>query len=266
MSRFLGFLLVLSLVALGVAWYSLHQPVVQLPTQTGAKGIDDGWIDDLYSRHPGEVAAATRTVTELGARALPVIQETLKNPASDRERRKAALKACAILEETAAPAVPDVAAQLGDSELTAEAAHALSFMGPTAFPPLDKAFSSDDPAVRREALRSIGKLRTRAGVKSQAVMPRLVRGMSDTDAGVRAVAATYLGIVHEDPERAVPALIAGLEDSEIEVRRASATALGSFGAAAEPAIQPLRRAAGDSDPDLAREAGRALIKLQTPKS
>ena len=161
--------------------------------------------------------------------------------------------------------MPDVAAQLGDAELTEEAALALSFMGPTAFPPLDRALASDDADVRREALRSIGKLRSRAGVKPEAVMPRLVRGMSDPDPGVRAVAATYLGIVHDDPDRAVPALIAGLEDPEIEVRRASAAALGSFGAAAEPAIQPLRRAAGDRDPDLAREATRALIKLQTPK-
>jgi HEAT repeat protein len=76
------------------------------------------------------------------------------------------------------------------------------------------------------------------------------------------VAATYLGIIHEQPDDSVPALMMALEDPDIEVRRAAATALGSFGEAAEPAAAALRKAAGDRDPDLAREAGRALISIR----
>ena len=45
---------------------------------------------------------------------------------------------------------------------------------------------------------------------------------------VRTVAATYLGIIHEEPVTAVPALVEALKDEETTVRSAAAAALGSF--------------------------------------
>jgi HEAT repeat protein len=139
---------------------------------------------------------------------------------------------------------------------------ALSFMGPGAFAPLKRSLSSDDAAVRREALRSIGKLKDRAPLDAIEVVPRMIDGMGDTDPGVRAVAATYLGIIHEGGADAVTALMEGLKDQMPDVRRAAATALGSFGSDAEPAIPALRKAASsDPDEDVAREAGVSLVKL-----
>ena len=80
---------------------------------------------------------------------------------------------------------------------------------------------------------------------------------------MRAVAATYLGIIHELPADAVPALTAGLTDPDSEVRRASAAALGSFDPAdAAPALPALRKASRDRTDDVAREAGQTLVKLQ----
>ena len=102
-----------------------------------------------------------------------------------------------------------------------------------------------------------------AGARSRDVMPILLEAMSDEDQGVRAVAATYLGILHEDPKSSVPLLIGALEDTDVAVRRASAGALGSFGQAAQPAIPALKKAMGDPDEDLVREAGRAIVKLQS---
>jgi HEAT repeat protein len=120
--------------------------------------------------------------------------------------------------------------------------------------------------VRRESLRSIGKLRFRAPLESREVMPLLLDAMVDTDEGVRAVAATYLGIIHEDPTAAVPLLAQALQDPDVTVRRASATALGSFGSQAAEAVPALRRAAADQqDPDLAREAGRAIVAVSGTK-
>ena len=87
------------------------------------------------------------------------------------ERVKAALKACGILGPAAAPAIAEVAEQLPDPTVTAEAAVALSFMGRSAFGPLRDALSSEDPVVRREALRSIGKLKERAPLDARAVLP-----------------------------------------------------------------------------------------------
>ncbi len=261
MWRFLGFICGLAAIAAGIAWYVQHagpwsgeiRPVVVR---------DDGWLDHLYSRNPREAEAAAEKVAKLGPEALPAIRAALQDWSADSSRRKAALKACSILGASAAPVLPDAATQLFDPDVTEQAAIALSFMGRDAFPPLKEALASDDAVVRREALRSIGKLKSRAPLVSAAVVPLLVDGMRDEDGGVRTVAATYLGIIHEDPDNAVPWLIAGLGDAVIEVRRASATALGSFGAAARPAEAALKQAATDADENLAREAGLALIRIQ----
>jgi HEAT repeat protein len=226
---------------------------------------EDAWLDQLYSSNPAEVDAATHQVGELGARALPLIHGTFQDPAAPPQRVKAALKACGILGPVAAPAIGEVAEQLPDPTLTAEAALALSFMGRGAFGPLRDALGSEDPVVRRESLRSVGKLKERAPLDARAVVPLLVGRATDNDAGVRAVAATYLGIIHEGGDEAVQALVLSLKDPEIDVRRAAATALGSFGDEAEVALPALRKAAADADPDVAREAGVALVKLQPRK-
>jgi HEAT repeat protein len=89
--------------------------------------------------------------------------------------------------------------------------------------------------------------------------------MSDRDPGVRAVGATYLGIIHEGPTEAIPVLEKGLFDADAEVRRSSAAALGSFGADAAPALPSLRKASTDRNEDVAREAGRTIVKLQGGK-
>jgi HEAT repeat protein len=266
MWRFLAFLVFLAGLAAGAAWYSVHG----LPGWDSAEikpivRTHDAWLDSLYSQNPREAEAAAERVTSLGAGALPVILATLQDPEASLVRRKAALKACLILGVTATPALTDVARQLHEPELTAEAALALSFMGREAFTPLQTALASDDPVVRREALRSIGKLRARAPLDTEEVLRPLLAGMHDETERVRSVAATYLGIIHEQPDTVVPALMAGLDDPAIEVRRASATALGSFGEAARPAEPALRIAAGDRDEDLAREAGLALIRLNAAR-
>ena len=225
----------------------------------------DLWLDLLYSQNPKEAADAAAHVESLGAEALPLIHATLQDPGAEPQRVKAALKACIIIGTAAAPAIGEVAEQLPDPALTAEAALALSFMGRNAFGPLRDALGSDDPVVRREALRSIGKLKERAPLDTRAVVPHLIDAMADTDAGVRAVAATYLGIVHEGGAEVVTVLIVGLKDADAAVRLASATALGSFSGDASLALPALRKASGDPDPEVAREAGVALVKLQPPR-
>ena len=240
-------------------WY--YHPGRVVPVRTAPPDANS-WVDELYSQNPAVSEEAARRVEVLGALALPTIKITLQNPGAAREQVKAALKACGIIGVKAAPVTPDVAARLTDPELTSEAAVALSFMGKTAFEPLRRALASDDPIVRREALRAIGKLKGRAALESDAVLPLLVHGMADEEPGVRAIAATYLGIIHEGGEVAVDALIDGLQDEDPDVRRSSATALGSFGADAAPALPALRKAMGDRDPEVAREAGVAVVKLQ----
>ncbi|CAN5399955.1 hypothetical protein BH23ACI1_BH23ACI1_05830 [soil metagenome] len=262
MKAFLALVVLAALAAVGAVLY--YHPDRNPGMQAiSAEPADDEWLDHLYSANPSDSAEAVRHVEMLGEDAVPIIRQALQNPRSDREHRRAALKACTILGGAAAPAIPEVAAELSKPDLTAEAALALSFMGREGFVPLTDALGSDDPVVRREALRSIGKLKDRASLDSGAVLPLLTEGMQDPDAGVRAVAATYLGIIQEQPDTAVPALLAGLKDPQADVRRASAEALGSFQSSADRALPALQRATRDRDPQVAREAGLAIVKLQT---
>ncbi len=248
-------------VIVGVWYYRAGH--VTTPPPAAVQPVDENaWIEHLYNANPADVEAATRQVQELGPRALPMIHQTLQDPDASTARVKAALKACSILGPTAAPAIGEVAEQLPDPTLTAEAAVALSFMGRNAFGPLRDALASDDPVVRRESLRSIGKLKDRAPLDARAILPLLIKGAGDSDPGVRTVAVTYLGIIHEGGADAVDALVDALKDSEVDVRRSAATALGSFASDAAAALPALRKAAADSDPDVAREAGVALVKLQ----
>lgn len=261
MLRIAAFVTLLAcLLGAGVWYYGAYR--VQPRPIAEAQPDENAWIEQLHSQNPTESEAAARQVEQLGVKALPMIHATLQDPAATSDQVKGALKACALLGPAAAPAIGEVAESIPDSSVTAEAAVALSFMGPAAFGPLRDSLTSDDAIVRRESLRSIGKLKDRAPLEWRAVLPLLVAGMKDSDPGVRTVAATYLGIVHEGGDTAVPSLIEGLTDPQPEVRRACAAALGSFGTDAEPAMPALRRAVGDSDPDVAREAGVTIVRLQ----
>jgi HEAT repeat protein len=256
--RVLTWATALAVLGFAVARYSLPGGP---DSATERLNLPDTWVDHLYSRNPQDAKAASEWVTGNPDEALGMAVAILRDAASGRERKKAALKACGLLGTAAAPAIPDAAALLANADLAAEAAAALSLMGPDAFPPLHRARSGDDAVVRREALRGIGKLAGRAPLDSSAVVPILIEGMSDPDGGVRAVAATYLGIVRSCAEAAVPALATGLEDSFVDVRLASATALEAFGHEARPALPALKKAATDPDRDVAREAGRALVTI-----
>jgi len=222
---------------------------------------DDRWLDDLLSRTPKDVEAATAALEQRGTAALPVIRRTLQDPAGDPAHRKAALKATAILGARAAEAIPDVAEALHEPAYAPDAALALSFMGSAAVPTLREAIKSDEAVVRREALRSLAKLRERASIDPQIVVPALLELANDADASVRNVAVTYLGIVRDSPDKEVAGLIKALEDPEAPVRQAAAEALSAYGLLAEPAIPALKKASNDPDEDVKREAGRTLVHL-----
>lgn len=266
MARVLTWTVVLVILAAGAVW--VFRPGPFKPTVIATSGSaepEDAWLDHLYSQNPQDAEAAAGYVQQIGEDAMPVVLAALRDPASDNDRRKSALKACSLLGTIASDAIPEAAGLLVNPELTAEAAAALSFMGPDAFEPLRMVATHSHPEVRREALRAIGKLQKRGPLDPTTVVPLLLNGMIDSDAGVRTVAATYLGIVQASPENAVPALIQALADAEVPVRLAAATALEEFGAAAMAAVPALKKAAGDKDEDVAREAGRALVVVSAQR-
>jgi HEAT repeat protein len=257
-TRFVA-LFVALLAGVGVAVWYYRAPAGAIPTPIVRN--DDRWLDDLQSRTPKEVEQATSELEQRGTAALPLIRKTLQDAAAPPARRKAALKGTAILGARAAEAIPDVADILQDANFAPEAALALSFMGSAAVQPLRDAIRSDDPVVRRESLRAIGKLRERASIDPQLVIPILLQSLDDVDASVRNVAVTYLGIVRDAPDKEVAGLIKALGDESAEVRQAAAAALSEYGSLAEPAIPALKKASTDSDEEVRREAGRTLVHL-----
>lgn len=260
-ARAVGALLTFILIVGAGFWYYRTRMEPSRPDATAL--IDGQWLEHLHSQNPKVAAEAVRQLEQLGPSALPEIRAALQDPSADPARKKAALKAIGLLGPSAAAAIPDVAAQLTNPELTEEAALALSFMGLEAYTPLRHAVNSNDAIVRREALRSLGKLHGRADLESDAIVPLLLHGLADPDPGVRIVSATYLGIIGQDGPVVVPALIETLQDEEPEVRAAAATALGSFESEAAAAIPELRKAAADRNEEVAREASLALVKLQS---
>lgn len=263
MVRRLAVLLLALVVAGGAAAAWMYRSGRLTPVLNGSLRINPAgkWLDKLQSTNPRVAEEGDAEVMRLGAGALPQLREALKDPNATPERTKAALRACSLLGVTAAPLLPEVAAHLTRTEFASEAGVALSVMGPDAFTPLANALTSHDPAVRKEALRGLGKLQQRAPLDPDAVIPPLLDALADRDPGVRMIATTYLGIIHQNAETVVPAVAEMLKDEDPEVRTAAARALGSFGAGAAPALPALRRAAGDRDENVAREAGLALVKL-----
>ena len=265
MWRFVALLLALVAGVAAAVWYYRATPT-QPPVSVVVRN-DDRWLDDLQSRSPKDVERATAELEQRGSAALPVIRRTLQDPAADPARRKAALKAAAILGPRAVESLPEVAAALDDPAFSPEAGLALSFMGFPAVQALRDALHSDEPVVRREALRSLGKLRERASIVPQLVVPLLLESLNDSDASVRQVAVTYLGIVRDRPQEEVTGLMQALADPQPEVRQAAALALSSYGLDAEPAVKALNKvAASDPDDDVKREAARALVHISELKT
>lgn len=260
MWRFVALLVALVAGVAAAVWYyraAPNQPPVSVVVRN-----DDRWLDDLQSRSPKEAERASAELEQRGTAAVPIIRRTLQDSAADSPRRKAALKAAALLGPRAVETIPEVAAALADPAYSPEAGLALSFMGSPAVQPLRDAMRSDEPAVRREALRSLGKLRERASIDPQIVIPLLLESLKDSDASVRHVAVTYLGIVRDQPKDEVAGLIGALADSEADVRAAAALALSSYGLDASPAIPALTKASTkDPDDDVKREAARALVHI-----
>ena len=260
MWRFVTLFVALVAGVAAAVWYYRSAPTAA-PVSVVVRD-DDRWLDDLQSRSPKDVEAATAELEQRGTAALPAIRRALQDPGAEPGRRRAALKAAAILGARAAESIPEVAAALRDPKFAPEAGLALSFMGSPAVNPLRDALADDQPVVRREALRALGKLRERASIDPQVVVPLLLAALDDGDGTVRHVAVTYLGIVRDRPGEEVDGLIRALQDSDAEVRQAAALALSSYGLDAESAVPALTKlSTKDPDEDVQREAARALVHI-----
>jgi HEAT repeat protein len=218
------------------------------------------------------------------------LRETLKDT-NGFVRVKAAEALWAVEKTSPLVLVPVLTAAMKDSdpELRAAAAVVLGKIGPrakAALPALTTALEDKDEGVRIEAIVALGEIgpaaRQSAGALLQMVaedtsiiepfvaaalagmgpgsVDVLVKGLRDSMAGRRRVAAEALGMMGPDAGTAATSLAATLADSDARVRRQSALALGKIGNQA--AAGPLEKAVTDQDVTVRIEAALALWRVE----
>jgi HEAT repeat protein len=121
--------------------------------------------------------------------------------------------------------IPGLIKQLdvGDEPTRANAAEALGDLGPaakTAIPSLVLAMRDEAEAVREQATLALVEIGADEGA-----VPALTGAVQDSDAVVRAGAASALGGIGSGARSAVPALIEALKDHDPSVKCAAADAL-----------------------------------------
>ncbi len=205
---------------------------------------------------------ALRWCLHLVAPAAEVVRTAREWLARDRNwrRRQQAAEALCQVGPAAAPAVPELVAALaeGPLSLTDAVARALAAVGPPAVPPLTDALRSDNPAVRRGAALSLGRLRERAN--TPAAVTALHEALRDGDEKVRAAAVEALVAVAPESPETVAALVARLKEPNPATRVLATICLDHLGPPARAAIPALLEALEDPD---ASVRGHAALALKT---
>lgn len=126
-----------------------------------------------------------------------------------------------------------------------------------------------DAKERAAAIAKLGKVA--AAGQFEVVkpgIPKVVEGLDDKDAGVRAAAALAVGQIGPDDAEAVVKKLADLlKDKDDAVKSNAVKSLGSFGEKAQPAVKALREAKkedGDPKSKFSKEVDAAL-KTISPK-
>lgn len=279
------------------------------PLSTWLRVLESG-IED---QDEGRMIEARQAITAMGTNALPCLIKKLgtrdpvwktalgdlldKQSVVDWRPRMAELEQYAasqafeILGETAAPAIPQLAALLPQPHAAPVAVMALANIGPPALPVLREALTNrniygrecipfalghiagdkrphlpvlldslrdPDPSVRSAAVQVLGILQ----MEEDTVVPALVPLIRDPDLLVRRQTARALGRFPRRPELVVPALAPGLDDPNWSVRHLSLVALAAFGPDAREALPALQRAADSSDENTRARARRIIHRLQ----
>lgn len=129
--------------------------------------------------------------------------------------------------------------------------------GKLAAPRWETLLKHEEPAVRRVAL--IGLPNDASHLKQFA--SAIQQGLSDADAGVRALAALRARKINQPAEKIVPILLDCLKDPAGGYRLAALSALSAMGPSAQAALTALKPLVDDADGNIRIAAGRALWRI-----
>ncbi len=131
--------------------------------------------------------------------------------------------------------VDDWVDDLSSTNLTVRlrAVESLAAAGSPAIPALERALTSDDPAVRRQAVIALRRI----GPQAVEAVPGLVNRLKDDDRGVVEEALVALERIGPGAESAVTAIAEIIDQSNTSLRFVAIEALGGIGLPAVPALQ-----------------------------
>lgn len=247
------------------------------------------WRRDL--RQPDDLAASTSTDALAAGKsdALPVCAWLVRH-APESQVRTRAVEALTKMGQAAAPAGGDLVAALADPDplVRAGSARAIGALAPgvpgavpalvslfpdrdairavaefreagaEAVPPLIKLTKHGDAAVRRQSVRTLGRI----GRPALAALPELMTlTASDPDTGVREQSAEAFGDIGPAAAAGIPTLVLALHDENARVRRDAVRSLGKMGPEARDALGAVQALANDPDEDVKKAAKDAARKI-----
>jgi HEAT repeat protein len=250
-----------------------------------------------------QAAQTDEAVRQMGAQSLPFLLEMLDaadSPAKEaladiadefdlrhfqyvpaQPQHRWALAAFRSLGPAAAPAIPELLRLLRNEQTRRNAEIALGSVGSPAIAPLTRALGNSRPKVRAAAAVALGECvspmpgvprksrdaRESAAIASLAATawPALIRCLGDSDAEVRASAASALGDFGLEPAATVSALTHALNDPDWRVRYTAAVAVGRFRDAAQPAVPALVRMMGETNAT-ARHGAAFALRMIDPET
>lgn len=169
--------------------------------------------------------------------AVPALAETLKDPRPDV--RLQAILALGAMKEAAFPAVPRIAAALGDAHTRTAATFVLGQLGSIpadAEPTIRSNAKSDDRLLSTVSLWALARVHPEDKELRREATQQLVARMKDQDAFVRAVAARALGALPPAPEITIPIWNKAMEDADVTTIQHALDALASLGTPAVPRL------------------------------
>lgn len=175
--------------------------------------------------------------------------------------REASIKAIGALAPDVQDAVP-VLIKLFPKDLAIRTVSNFKQSGAKAVPALIPLLSHEDPVIRWNAGRTLGKI----GELSVTAIPGLIKQMQDDkEPLVREHAAEALGDIgpkaaEHDPA-VVPALAKALKDSDQGVRRDAVRSLGQIGPAAKPVLEDVKALLKDPEQRVVAAAEKSVRQI-----
>ncbi|MDD4566264.1 MAG: HEAT repeat domain-containing protein [Methanoculleus chikugoensis] len=201
----------------------------------------------LHHKQPAIRRATVIALQGMGRKAVPPLTRALRD--SNHSVRREAANVLASMQWSP----EDVPEKVQFYYLREDWTELAKLQG-AAVPALLKALASDDPRIRSESARTLGKIR------DSRVVPPLIKAVKDPRPEVRIRAVEALGEVGDD--RAKPPLADALNDPHHQVRMEAAWALGKLGWVPQSDLQRAEYLiAGEQWKELVRMGGPAIPPL-----